>query len=229
MKKLLVLGMVLAFACAAFATYPTLTGPTGLISVPTAAVAPAGQFSAAMDWWYVFGDDDAIIPIRVLYGINDQLEIGANFVTAESGDNSFGVNAKFVLPFTAGDAAWAVGANFFDPEDGDSVFGASLSATKAFNETFNGTASLMWSEDGNGFIADIDGLASGDFALGLGMEATLDSGLVLVGEYVNFLPGAELNAAARYPLTEALTAQVGFTFNTSSPFIGASYAFGAAK
>jgi len=217
MKKLLVLGMVLTLACAAFATYPTLNGPTGLVLVPTAAVAPAGQFQVAADWAYAFGDDDALIPVRVLYGINDQFEIGAIYMTAESSDSTaFGVNGKYVLPFTAGDAAWAVGASFIDPENGDSSFGATLSVTKAYTEGFNGTATLLWDENN-------------EFALGLGAEAALGNGLTLVGEYINSLPGAELNMAARYPLTDALTAQVGFVFNTSSPFLGAAYTFGGAK
>lgn len=216
MKKLLVLGFALALACAAYA-YPTLNGPTGLIFVPTAAVAPAGQFQVALDWAYISSFDDADMLLRGLYGINDQFEIGAAFSNNEDGDlgNTFGVNAKYVLPFTAGDAAWAVGASFFDPEDGDSSFGATLSATKAFTEGFAGTASLLWDENN-------------EFALGIGAEATLDSGLTLVGEYVNFLPSAEINMAARYPITDALTAQLGFAFDTESTFIGAMYAFGGA-
>ena len=141
MKKLFILGFAAALACAAYA-YPTLvTGQTGLITVPTAAVAPAGQFQVAMDWFYTFADDDAIIPIRVLYGINNQFEIGASFLTAEGSDSdAFGINAKYVLPFALGDADWAVGAAFIDPEDGDSSFSASLTATRAFSENFNGTA-----------------------------------------------------------------------------------------
>ena len=218
MKKLFILGFAVALACAAYA-YPTLTGPTGLVIVPTAAVVPAGQLQVSMDWWYTFANTDAIIPVRVMYGLNDQFEIGAAYITSEFGDSDvLGLNAKFVLPFTAADAAWAVGASYLDAEDGDSSFGASLSVTKAFTENFNGTAALLWNEEG--FLTDEE------FSIGLGAEAILENGLVLVGEYVNFLPGAELNMAARYPITEALTAQVGFVFNTSSPFIGATYAFG---
>jgi len=228
MKKLLILGIALALACAAYA-YPTLSGPTGLVTVPTAAVAPAGQFQASMDWWYIFNDNDAVIPIRVLYGINDQLEVGAAFFTAEGSDSdAFGVNAKYVLPFGAGDAEWAVGASFIDPDDGDSSFGASLSATKAFTETFSGTAALLFSEDSMGFLSDLNNNSDNDFALAVGGEAMLDSGLTVVGEYVNFLPTASISMAARYPLTAALTAQLGFVFNTSSSFIGFDYAFGGA-
>jgi len=224
MKQLFVLGVVLALACAAYATYPSMTGLSGLVFTPTAAVSPAGQFQVAADWWYTFGDEDAIIPIRANYGINDQFEVAAVFATSESNeiDDILGVGGKFVLPFTAGDAAWAVGAEFIDPKDGDSSFVASLSVTKAFVENFSGTAGLIWSEEDNFFLDK-------GLNLALGAEATLDNGLVLVGEYINFMPGAELNMAARYPLTDALTAQVGFVFNTSSPFLGASYAFGGAK
>jgi len=228
MKKLLILGIAVALACAAYA-YPTLGGQTGLVTVPTAAVAPAGQFQAAMDWFYTFAGEDAIIPIRVLYGINDQFEIGAAFFTAEGSDSdAFGINAKYMLPFALGDAAWAVGASFVDPDEGDSSLAVNLSATRQFTETFNGTASLIWS-DNNGMIADEFGFDGEDLALGLGGEVMLESGLSLIGEYVNFLPGAILNMAARYPLTDALTAQLGFVFNTSSPFLGFNYAFGGAE
>ncbi|MHB0938151.1 MAG: hypothetical protein ACYDCO_03945 [Armatimonadota bacterium] len=216
MKKLFVLGFAVALACAAYA-YPTLNGPTGLVFVPTAAVAPAGQLQVALDWAYFSDFEDADIPLRVLYGINDQFEIGAAYFSQEGNeDNAFGINGKFVLPFTAGDAAWAVGASFFDSDDDDSSFGLSLSATKAFTEGFAGTAALLWDEDD-------------EFALGIGAEANFDSGLTLVGEYINFLPSAELNMAARYPITEALTAQLGFAFDTEATFIGAMYAFGGAE
>lgn len=183
---------------------------------------PTGQFQVALDWWYLF-DNDATAPIRALYGINGQFEVGALFMTSEDEDmDMIGANAKYVLPFTAGDAAWAVGAEFLDPDDGDSSLVAYLATTKAFTETFSGTAALVWSENGT-FFED------NDFSLAIGGEATFDSGLKLVGEYVNFLPGAELNMAMRYPFTPALTGQIGYTFDTQAPFIGAMYAFGGAE
>jgi len=229
MKKLLILGFAVALACAAYA-YPTFTGQTGLISVPTAAVAPTGQIQVAADWFYTFADTDAIYPVRVLYGVNNQLEIGAAYMGMESSsDHAWDINAKYVLPLTFGQAQWALGASYTDGDNIDAIFGASLAATRAFNETFKGTASLMWNDRDGAFLADIEGFGSeNQLALALGGEANFDNGLSLVGEYINFLPGAEINMAARYALTSALTAQAGFVFNTSSPFIGVSYNFGGA-
>ena len=214
MKKLLILGIAAAIACAAYA-YPTLKGPSGLVLFPDATVVPAGQLQVAADWWYFESGEDATIPLRVLYGIGDQFEIGAAYTTMESSSQKvIGLNAKYVLPASLGDAAWAVGATYLMPDEGDNLLGLTLSGTKAFAENFSGTATLVWQED------------TTDLAFGLGGEATFENDLKLVIEYVNFLPTAGLNMAARYPLTEALTAQLGFEFDTSLPFIGLNYAIG---
>lgn len=225
MKKMLVLGIALALACAAYA-YPTLAGPTGLLTVPTAAVAPAGQFQAAIDLQYIGSDE--LYPIRALYGFNGNLEFGATYFTGEAtgDDNVWGINAKYALPANFLGADWAVGAAYQD-SDNVSTTAAYLAATKAFEETFTGTAALLWSDD------DVDEVTTAgqsdddsDFALAVGVQANLDNGLSLIGEYVNTLPGASLNFAARYPLTDALTAQLGFVGDTSDTTLGINYAFG---
>lgn len=63
MKKLLLLGLALACVSAAMA-YPTLSGTTGLVALPTAETVAAGQFGAAIDWYDTEGD--AIVPIRAV-------------------------------------------------------------------------------------------------------------------------------------------------------------------
>jgi len=222
MKKMLVLGIAVALACAAYA-YPTLSGPTGLLTVPTAAVAPAGQFQFAAD---MQGADD-VFPIRALYGFGGNFEIGANFITGNGlEDDVWGINAKYALPYTFGDAAWGVGALYQD-SDSASTIGAYLSLTKEFEKNFSGTASLMYSDvdfDDEEFATQVED--DSNWAFALGAQATLDNGLTLIGEYVNSLPGGSLNAAARYPLTDALTAQVGFVNDLSNVTIGFNYVFG---
>jgi len=229
MKKLLLLGIAAALACAAYA-YPTLNGATGQVIIPTAAVAPAGQWQIAADWWYYDGDNDASMPLRVLYGINDQFEIGVLYQHNEYrwNNNFFGVNAKYLLPVEFGDAALALGVSYLDRTrwDSDSVFGASLSATKAFGDGFIGTAALLYQDRYSGLLTD--SWDDKDLSLGLGAEMLFDNGLSLVLDYVNSLPGARLSMAARYQLTEALSGQLGFVGNVSRPTIGLSYAFGPA-
>ena len=215
MKKLLILGMLAALACAAYA-YPTLGGPTGLVTVPDATVVPTGQLQIAVDWWNL-ESDDAIIPLRLLYGVNDSLELGATFTTSEAtgSDDVWSINAKFVTPLQLADSTMAVGASY--AQDGDDVLTVYGALSKEFNENFAGTAALQWDD------------ATEDFMLGIGGKATLDNGLILVGEYVNAMPGAAVNFAARYPLTDALTAQIGVINALDSVTIGLNYAFGVAE
>lgn len=262
MKKLLILGIVAALACAAYAL-PTLQGPDGLLTVPTADVTPAGQFQIAGDWSYLqsglaglelFGltaMNDAVLDVRALYGIGNAFEVGAAYMSNENDalGNVWDVNAKYRTPFTLGGAAWAVGAAYVNIEkaedfgfDRKNFLEAYVSGTKAFNENFKGTASVRWAQDGEARLLDsaslLQGIAQlgstdtlkdlGQWQLALGAEAKMDNGLTLVGEYLNNLPGAEVAAAARYPLTPALTAQVGYNFTSDASTVGLSYAFGTA-
>jgi len=212
MKKLLIPGLFAALACAAYA-YPTLGGPTGLLTVPTTAIASTGQLQVALDWWND-SNADATVPLRAVYGLNDKLEVGAAFTTSEASgsDDLLSINAKYLTPFTLGDANLAVGAGL--SKDGDSVLSLYGTMTKTFAETFNGTVALQWDDE------------SDDFLLGIGAETQLDNGLRLIAEYINTLPGVELRLAARYPLTDALTAQFGVVGSLNSVTIGAAYAFG---
>lgn len=229
MKKLFILGIVMALACAVYA-YPTLGGPSGLVTIPTASITPTGQWQVAADAWTIgfsgsfgfitpsqaiFGEGtDSTYPIRANYGLNSKLELGggivASDVTGSGLDWQF--NAKYLLPFTAGAASWAVGGELLGGHEIDSSFNAYLAATKAF-EGVQGTAALLWDDENS------------DLALGLGAQTTLDK-LTLIGEYVNDLPGSTLSFAARYPLTPAMTAQIGFVGDLSDNFIGLNYTFG---
>lgn len=237
MKKLVLLGIVAAVACAAYA-YPTLGGPSGLLTVPDAAVTPAGQIQVAADLFYANGGTDAALPVRALYGFGGNFEFGAVYTTNEATDNdavlgtvnSLSINAKYKLPFELMGAGTAVGASFTDPGgDFDSFLGAYAVATKALGDDLSGSAALVWNnQDDADFDNDGSVDEANDFSIQLGADAKV-AGLDLILEYVNALPGSSLNMAVRAPITDALSAQLGFVGNTSMTTLGLNYAFGAAE
>lgn len=233
MKKLLVLGMAVALASAAFA-YPTLTGPTGLATVPTAAVAPAGELTLAADWFDT--EVDETIPIRVLYGVGENFEIGAGYFLQNDND-AWGVNAKYLTPLTLGGFAWALGAQYIDFTDAD------VTATQAY---FAGTRGFAISEDGAGpalagtlgvnWTQLSNGVDEDAFRFFAGLELGFENGLSIAAEYQTEDDDIEtdpvFSAVVRYPFTPALSAQVGITNgpivggDDSNIFAGLSYAFG---
>jgi hypothetical protein len=241
MKQLLILGMIAAFACSAFAAYPTLAGPTGLATIPTAAIAPAGQLVLAADWYNT--DPDSIIPIRLVYGIGENFEVGALY-SLLSDANTWGINAKYKLPVTLGPAGVALGAQYFDNSDVDEkviqVYGAATMALAEATDTmpgFSGTLGVNWTQD------DFLGSTEDGFRFNVGVEAAFANTLDLAAEYQtkndDFGEDAIWSIVARYPFTEALSGEIGYTNagllnqpvfgdNEHNFFAGIAYAFGTA-
>lgn len=141
MKKVLSLGLAIVALAAAYA-YPTLAGPTGLGVLPTADVVGAGQWDLAVDYYSNDGGnsdnnfDSGTVPIRLLYGLGNQFEIGASYragtqfvdggyfdtfdefgnpVTFE-GDrgirNMWGINAKWLTGLDLAGFCWSLGAQY---------------------------------------------------------------------------------------------------------------------
>lgn len=136
MKRIMMLGMataMLLLGTACFA-YPTLGGPTGQAVIPTAYTAAPGLTLAA-DWQQL--EEGSAIPIRALFGIGSNVEIGAMYTTFNDdailpmpfvsdmtdvllgfpADKMWGANAKWRFGrFLGGDAA--LGAQFqrFTPD-----------------------------------------------------------------------------------------------------------------
>jgi len=253
MKKLLSLGMaaaLLVVTSAAFAL-PTLTGPTGVVDTPTADVAAPGQFTIAADWydfgaadWYDFGIESSsvnLIPIRLNYGVAPNFEVGAMYTVSDGdGSDAWGLNAKYMTPFTLGDAEWSIGASYWywDMTDAD------LSAIQGY---FVGTKSFTPDEEGNTVVkgslgisytnydAEVD--SEGAFRVFANLEATFANKLSVGAEFQ--LKDSDIeddplsSIVIRYPFTPALTGQVGFTnslLGRGSPdhniFAGLAYTFG---
>ena len=238
MKQLLILGIAVALACAAQA-YPSLAGPTGLASLPTAAVAPAGQLELAADWYNA--EIDTIYPVRILYGIGGNIEIGALY-SVLSDANTWGINAKFKAPPIA-TLDWAIGAQYFSNKDIDeTVTQAYLVGTAPLAEAsdtmpgLNGTIGANWTQDEFGTTENA-------FRFFVGLEAAFANKATAAVEYQSNSDKLELDAiwsvVARYPFTEAWTGEVGYSnagllnqpvFGDSEHnfFAGVCYAFGMA-
>jgi hypothetical protein len=108
---------VASLACTVGASaYPSLAGPTGTGSLPTASVVAPGQLQAAIDLyeaneWH----SDTAVPIRAVYGIAPNVEVGAGYTNQQIADddgNSWNINAKLKAGVTQGDITWAVGGRY---------------------------------------------------------------------------------------------------------------------
>jgi hypothetical protein len=252
MKQLFILGIALALVCAAQA-YPTLTGPTGLVTLPDAAIAPAGQLSVAADWYSQ--DFDGIlgeaIPIRALYGVGDTFEIGA-LLWMQDDNDAFGVNAKYLTPLTFGNMAWAAGGQFLSFDDADAnVTQLYFAGTRDFTEAIEGMAGISgtigvnWTNvEGPSFPLStsqafrVPGVDNSAFRFYLALQVLLMNNLLLMAEYQteeSDLGETDpvMSLGARYSFTESLTGQIGITngvgtlgWDDKKLFAGVSYAFG---
>ena len=244
---------MLAAACAAYA-YPTLAGPTGLVNVPTAEVASAGQFVAALDYYNSKDNgktDSNSYPFRVLYGFGNNLEVGVGYDSDALSMTSYpdetetlststkalwDVNAKYKIPSYFG-ADWAVGALYgqanTDP-DNTNVTQVYLAGTKDFSTgegapSIKGTIGVNWTQ----VKATVTNSAWRFF---LGAEAIVMPNLSVLADVQTKDSDLDRNAmwsaAARYAFTPVLSAQLGFTngpiigANDTNLLLGVDYTFG---
>jgi hypothetical protein len=226
MKKLLVLGLLATLATAAFAVNLTLTGPSGLVNVPTASVIAAGQLGAAADW---INTSDATIPVRVAYGVAENWEVAADYSFNDAA-NMWAVSGKYLTPLNLYGFGIAAGALY---GQNDATIETKTTevyavATRGIYEgqdwipSVKATVGAMWEQMDNGATSDgIVGL--------LGVEAGFPLNLTLVADYATPAEGIAKSWAVgvRYPVMPALTAEAGWT--NDKLFVGASYAFGATE
>ena len=234
MKKLFTLGIALAFACAAYA-YPTLTGPTGLANLPTAGIVGAGGFNVAVDYYDMDGEE--AIPIRLLYGLNDTVELGASY-WMQDGVDAFMLNGKWVTPLTLLDMPWALGAQYMDFDFDGTATQLYFVGTRPLMEddfALNGTFGLNWTSFSEEFIDD-DAIR-----FFVGFDATFANNLMLALEYQTKSSDLDEDALwsllARYPFTETITGQIGYTnglggvigLDDSNLFAGVNFAWGGTE
>lgn len=250
MKKMLSLGIaaaLMAMACAAYAAYPTLVGPTGNGVLPTAAVQPAGQLSAALDFYNLDDDDtglDNAFPVRVVYGVAPNLEIGAAYIKLEANDedaNTWAINAKYGPIVNLLGFAWSAGLQYASTDI--AAAGDDLTTTQLYwvgdrafvlgegMPVMNVTVGANWTKEEVGDF-DADGIR-GFAAVSAGLTPKLTGSLELqTGK--GDLDAKPLGAITlRYAFNPTLTGQIGYSnavfvdgAEDYKPFIGINYTFG---
>lgn len=238
MKKMLILGIAVAMAAtSAFAAYPTLAGMSGNGVLPTAAVASAGQWNVALDYYNskkasigaATADAKASYPIRVLYGVMDGLEVGAGYTMwkiADQDANTWNINAKYALPFDGlAGFALAAGARYGSTDIKAAGVKANITdlylvGTRAFDLSgfaLDTTIGVNWEKQGGDL--DQDGLR-----LFLGLGTTLANKLSLAAEFQtknSDLDSKSLfDVVARYPFTDMISGEIGYGNYFNNGFVG---------
>lgn len=247
MKKLLIIGIAAGLLCtAAYAAYPSLAGMSGNGVLPTASVQAPGVWNAAVDYYNT--TDDATTLFRGLYGAGP-VEIGATYTLAKTmGDdaNSWGVNAKYGLPFAPAGFKTAVGASYVSTD----FTGMTGKTTQIY---LVGTRPVALGEEEGAMAIDVtlglnwtkmdDTGMDGDGVRGiLAAGTTLANKLSLAAEFQTKNDDMDADAlydfVARYPFTDAISGQVGYTnldpwtrasgMDDGNIYAGVNFTFGGA-
>lgn len=237
MRLIAVLAAVMvALAAAGVAgAYPTLSGPTGLLTVPTTDTAPERSLEAAGDWANLSADGNGFV-VRGLLGATERVELGALYAHfSEPSGRILGINGKLQLRSEPESTfGLAVGANATDPGGdrfGDNSSGVQLYAVASKDLTSRAAdlASVAWRMRVNaGLMYDS---AEDDTALRpfVGLDFTQPDGGQLMLEY-QARSGRDVSSIGlRYPLAAQLTVQAGITnaFEDSHQLVlGAAYRWG---
>lgn len=221
MKKILSVGIAMLAISAAMA-YPTLfNGTNGAVLQPTAAVADAGSLQVAIDSVPDAGVVGTAYPIRAVYGIAENIEVGAAFSTDLDGNNDWGIGGKWLTPLTLGGFAWAAGADYTDTaaDVNDTILRAYFVGDRQFTDELSASVGLM------GTRTERNAVDGGDLTLirpYIAAEYAFENGFSVVADYLFASDNqgqADPSVAIRYALTESTTAQIGW-IGGESFFIG---------
>ena len=181
-------------ASAAFAAYPTLLGPSGGVVLPDADVTAAGQWNVAVDYYDQTGTSSYdielkhAIPVRVLYGMGDKLEVGAMFTFQDTNDaksdDIWSVNAKYLTSLTLGSFNWSVGGLYAKYTDwDDQILQFYFVGTRVLSEgsetspAVSGSIGVNWTQD------DDTGYKADAFRPYFSLNAAFKGGTELLAEY----------------------------------------------
>ncbi|MEN6645302.1 MAG: hypothetical protein ABFE08_22910 [Armatimonadia bacterium] len=216
----------------------TLFGGSGGAVLPTADLLGKKLFDVSLDWLNT--DDDSTVPLRVLYGATDNLEVGGMWSFNNASD-VWGLNAKLGTRFLSGaGAGTAVGIMYDKARDIDTkgwqVYAVHTRQLANLSRTpIRGSLGVNWTrldffddnEDAFRIFGSLEGTLSNGLELGVELQSA--SGDLGDEDPLSSIYG-------RYRYDDRWTIQAGFT--NAAPgglfagddhnlFIGASYAFGA--
>ncbi len=221
MRRYLLLGMVVALVGAAFA-YPTLTGPTGLITLPTASSLPAGQISLAADYYNTSdGPVENSYPVRATLGLASSIEVGAAYLFQDNAD-MWVLNAKLSPIINLIGFDWGAGAQYakqnLTPAD-ETVFQLYWVGTMMMSDVDEGQPAIGLTVGAN--WTDSDLLDDNTLRFFAGVEAGFANNFSLIAEYQtedeDFETDPVWSVGARFGFTDAISAQVAWT---NGPFFG---------
>ena len=239
MKYLVTLSLAVALclvSASAFA-YSSLIGATGGLLLPNASVVAPSAMDVAVDYQASLNGQDASESFRFQYGAMQNLEVGVAYDALKAGGNDinpWGINAKYAFPNLFWNANLGVGAVYYSGDQSTSIWQLYAVASKQLmnNPALNGSLGVNWTQ------AKAGGVTNSAFRPFIAVDATLIDKLDLGVEYQfkndDIDSDAMYSIYARYPFTDALSAQVGYSNATAlvaggddSAFtVGVNYAFG---
>jgi hypothetical protein len=241
---LLLVAAVMALSAAGAGAYPTFSGPTGMVALPNAEVAPPGALILALDYQNQSGDV-TLWPARAVYGIADKTEVWAGYMRASASSDStssWNVGAKYKFATEpvqkislAVGGSWGKGDALSEDVTITNLFvvaSKNIASRKAAEARISAKASLgmLWENVGS----PIDQTLTEPF---LGLELYGKKGVSLALDYrvknSDFDAKAPFSAVVRMPLsqTRPLWAEAGFSNaafmglggDSSSFFLGLGY------
>jgi hypothetical protein len=236
MKDMFLLFLALVCASAVLA-YPTHVGPTGYVVLPSADVVAQGETNLAADWYDT--SDNTTIPVRLVYGVAENAEIGAEYEIDE-GDYILGFHGKWQIPIGAGAYKAAIGAvQVYGQGTGWKATQVYLAATRGLTladarTPATGTIGVNWTRAEDDGVWDAD--ATRFFAaLEIGLKDNLSACLEYQTKANAFgwlEPHAMTSIALRCKFKPNLSGQIGFTnadeffgFYSHTLFVGLNYSY----
>jgi len=147
---------------------PSLAGPTGIVTVPNALIAPRSLETALSYQKLTLGedDDDSVWSLQALAGVPDKRELWAAYSTIGNGDSAhmWGVGGKLALMRESQQAiSLALGASYQQLSDSIGMYDVS---TGPFDMSFDEKVTKAYL------------VATKDFTPGAGMHALASAGLM---------------------------------------------------
>jgi hypothetical protein len=202
MKKLLALGLLVALASAVSAL-PTTLGQSGGLVVMDASVQQGVALTVSD-----YTDGGFKIPLTQLeFGVLPNLELGAQFQDWDN-DATWGVNAKYILPFSIAKGKLAAGLSYLDSDYAGVEWAGTVSGTWPVFAASTFTAAVLFDRnDGDNQTAYEAALVK-NFKNGSALGLEYYFNLPLINDY--FLPdyGDFGTAYLTFPVNEMLGGRV---------------------